>query len=82
MSKKKPVNIPVGKRALVQQINRALKHEVLKQVRSPRASNFGDYYTVYTVGTQGVARSGIEDLEAFAREVGALAPHECYDPPK
>lgn len=74
----KPKQIPVDKRALVQRINRKLADEKLHQIRSRRASNFGEFYTAWTSGTKGIARCGIDDLEAFAREIGALAPHECY----
>lgn len=70
--------VPVSRRALVQRINRKLRPqgETLKATRpGTRAEqDMGGFYVIDD-STRSLAVSNI-DLEAFGREIDALAPHE------
>ena len=72
--------VPVTESTLMQRINRRLRDDdqVLKSSNGARAiSDLGHYYVVdFRRGR--IARSRIE-LEAFARELGALAEYECLE---
>lgn len=72
--------VKVGRRALIQRINRALKAEgeVLKATRGGAArSSLGDFYTVNT-RTNGVGDRNI-DLEKYGRSMKVLAAWEELD---
>ena len=78
MATKTNKRVPVSERALVQRINRRLKHGDDEQLRKSRGeaarAAVGDYYTV-KIGNGTLSRSGF-DLDDFGREVGALAAYE------
>jgi hypothetical protein len=74
----------VAARVLVQRINRKLAREdkILRMTRASHDEESGPYYDqnlgryfVVDVGRNCVADTHL-DLEAFAREIGALAPWE------
>jgi len=75
--------VPVSERALIQRINRRIGGvsdgswwgERLRKNSNPRYfSDLGWYYTV-DIG-RNVVRDRITDLEAYGRDVDALADHE------
>jgi len=75
MSKTK--QIPVTRRAVIARINRAIHDDdlVLRTARSARAKlDVGDYFIVNS-RLNAIAGKDV-DLEAYAREVGALKAYE------
>lgn len=73
-------SVPVSERAVIQRINRALapRGKKMCKTRGERAYlELGDYYVI------DISRNRIVDqnigLEAFARELGVLAPYERLD---
>ncbi|MGJ7552644.1 hypothetical protein ACSFBI_01495 [Variovorax sp. RB3P1] len=81
MSKRKhPVQVPVTERAVLQRLNRHLAREndplFVRTTRegSRASSSLGRYYAV-NLRTNVVDAYGIA-LEVWARDVGALKPHE------
>ena len=75
--RKKPLLVPVTRRALFQRLSRALakKSERLIANRRPGpVPDIGNYYTVDTKKNS-VARTDV-DLEEIGRELGVLKPYE------
>ena len=80
MPKSSKLKLPIDQRALTGRINRTLAADgkALRKLRhGERARGFkpvGHYYVV-DMRTSGIVQTHV-DLEAFARELGVLAPHE------
>ena len=69
--------VPVTQRALIQRINRALRREdqILRQARGDRArQDLGGFYVI-DVRLNAVVSKDV-DLEALARDLGALKGYE------
>ena len=67
--------VPVTQRALIQRINRALDHEVVKVSRGMRARiDCGEFYAV-DVSTNAISAKDI-DLEKWGRDLEVLKPYE------
>jgi hypothetical protein len=70
----------VSRRALIQRINRALRHEslMLRVTRGQMARlELGDYYTVNFLFNS--INGSHHDLEELGREVGALRKYEMLE---
>jgi hypothetical protein len=77
MARQKRQLVPVGRRALVARIRRALKAqgEDIRSARSERARiDLGEYYVI-DVSANTVMRKGV-DLEEFGRSLDLLKPFE------
>jgi hypothetical protein len=82
--KKKPLLVPITRRALVQRIGRALgrKGERLKANSRPGpAADLGNYYTV-DINRRSVVQTHLDDLEKLGRELGVLKPYERIEKEK
>jgi hypothetical protein len=67
------VAVPVSETALLQRINRALQGKVLHRARGKHTARTLGLY--YTLAPEGVVDTNV-DIEAYAREIGALRPFE------
>lgn len=67
----------VSERALMARINRKLDEdgEKLKKARQSEQAELGNYYVV-SENQNTVTAHGIDDLEAWARDLGVLKPFE------
>ena len=76
--------VPVSERAIFQRIQRKLAKEdqkLMKSRGSRALSNLGSYYIV-DLRTNFVKDYHIENLEELAKEVNAIASHECVESEK
>lgn len=74
---KKSIKVPIAHRAVVMRVMRrlALDGQKLRTARGEaQRERLGHYYVVRIAGD--VVRTHIDDLDAFAREIGALSAHE------
>lgn len=71
--------VPVSRRALIRRINRRLRKEALTlKISRPNSRSWAELGEFYLVDDHNhVAEPWVSDLEAYAREGGALQPHEA-----
>jgi hypothetical protein len=82
--KKKPLLVPITRRALVQRIGRALEKKGERLVANSRpgpAPDIGNYFTV-DIDRKFVVQTHLDDLEALGRKLGILKPYERVEKEK